>query len=76
MADGLTVANVEQALQTAALLEDYPTDPRGPSCLVLGFVNGRPVHAVCGLTKQGRLFLITIYLPAMPKWKDERTRNR
>lgn len=70
------MADVEQALQTAEPLEDYPTDPRGPSCLVLGSVNRRPVHVVCGLTKQGRLFLITIYVPTLPKWKDERTRNR
>ena len=57
-------------------LEDYPNDPRGHSCLVLGYVRGRPVHVVCGLTKQGKVILITVYVPAMPKWKDEHTRNR
>jgi hypothetical protein len=76
LAEGLTLAQVEDALQSAEVLEDYPNDPRGRSCLVLGHASGRPVHVVCGLTRQGKLIVITIYLPTMPKWKDERTRNR
>jgi len=74
--EGLTITEVEEALRSAELLEDYPNDPRGHSCLVLGYVRGRPVHVVCGLTKQGKVILITVYVPAMPKWKDEHTRNR
>jgi hypothetical protein len=74
--DALTVADVETALRAAELLEDYPDDPRGHSCLVLGYTGGDPVHVVCGLTRQQRLFLITVYRPRMPKWRDERTRNR
>ncbi|MBI4603870.1 MAG: DUF4258 domain-containing protein [Planctomycetes bacterium] len=74
--EGMTVRDIEEALAAAELLEDYPDDPRGHSCLVLGYSSGRPVHCVCGLTRQGRLFLITVYRPSMPKWKDERNRNR
>jgi hypothetical protein len=71
----LTVVDLEEALRAAELLEDYPEDPRGHSCLVLGYAKGRPLHAVCGLTKQGKLILITVCRPTMPKWKDERTRS-
>ncbi|MBI3952060.1 MAG: DUF4258 domain-containing protein [Acidobacteria bacterium] len=74
--EGLTVNHIEETLRSAELLEDYPDDPRGHSCLVLGYAGGQPVHLVCGLTKQGRLIIITVYRPTMPKWKDERTRNR
>jgi len=36
-----------QALANGEVLEDYPTDPRGPSALVLGrTTTGRPLHAV------------------------------
>lgn len=74
--DALTVVDVETVLQAVELLEDYPDDPRGHSCLVLGYTGGDPVHIVCGMTRQHKLFLITVYRPRMPKWKDERTRNR
>ena len=74
--DGLTIAELEDALKAAELLEDYPDDPRGHSCLVLGHAGGRPVHVVCGMTRQRKLFIVTVYRPKMPKWKDERTRNR
>lgn len=74
--DGLSVNDVEEALRSAELLEDYPDDPRGHSCLVLGHVGGQAVHVVCGLTRQQRLFLITVYRPTLPKWVDERTRRK
>jgi hypothetical protein len=73
--EGLTVGDLEEALRAAEPLEDYPGDPRGHSCLVLGYAKGRPLHVVCGLTKQDKLILITVYRPTMPKWKDERTRS-
>ena len=76
LADALTTTQMEEALGSAELLEDYPNDPRGHSCLVLGYASGQPVHVVCGLTKQHRLYLITVYRPTIPKWKDERSRNR
>jgi len=74
--DGLTITELEEALASAEVLEDYPDDPRGPSCLGLGFASGQPLHIVCGLTRQGTLILITVYRPLMPKWRDERTRSR
>jgi len=73
--EGLTVEGLEEVLKSAEVLEDYPDDPRGHSCLVLGYTGGHPLHVVCGMTKQKNLILITVYRPKMPKWKDERTRN-
>ena len=74
--EGLTLSQLEDILQRCELLEDYPDDPRGPSCLVLGYLGKRPIHCVCGLTRHNRLILITVYEPQMPKWRDDRTRNR
>lgn len=71
----LTVEEVEEVLRSCEILEQYPEDARGQSCLVLGFSGGRPVHVVCGRTRQEKLFLITVYIPTEPKWKDPRTRQ-
>ena len=76
LADGLTVDDLEQVLASSEVIEDYADDPRGSSCLVLGFEHGEPVHAVCGLTRQQRLIVITVYRPRPPKWMDARTRAR
>lgn len=73
--DHLTIAEIEEILRSCEVLERYPEDQRGESCLVLGFSGGRPVHIVCGRTRQDKLFLITVYIPSEPKWKDPRTRR-
>lgn len=36
IADGLTVAQLEFALLNCKIIEQYPDDPRGESCLVIG----------------------------------------
>ena len=77
IADGLTMTEIEDVLLNCEMLEEYPDDPRGESCLVVGFTNTNiPVHVVCGKNNSGNLFLITVYIPSMPKWLDEYTRNR
>jgi hypothetical protein len=77
LADGFMVSQLEVALSRCEVLESYPDDPRGESCLVLGFApDDRIVHIVCGRNRSGHLVLITVYLPTMPKWRDPRTRNR
>lgn len=76
-AEKILIADVEEALLTGEILEDYPDDPRGPSCLVLGYSSrGYPIHVICGRTPSGKLRLITVYTPSLPKWVDERTRRR
>ena len=46
--DGLLVAEIWDALlgDTAEVIEEYPADPRGSSCLVYCEVNGQPEHVV------------------------------
>lgn len=76
LADGLVIANLEAALIGCEIIERYPKDPRGESCLVLGFIDEKPIHFVCGKNPAGHLVLITVYIPSLPKWKDPYTRNR
>ena len=78
--DDLDVTEIEAALLGGEILEQYPDDPRGESCLVLGFAGPRPVHVVVGWASHGdrdraALRLITVYVPQPRKWSDPRTRG-
>jgi hypothetical protein len=76
-ADRMPILDVERALLSAEILEDYPNDPRGPSCLIVGYgATGYPIHLVCGRSPKGTLRLITVYVPSLPRWLDARTRAR
>ncbi|ADI02446.1 conserved hypothetical protein [Syntrophothermus lipocalidus DSM 12680] len=68
---------VVMAIAHGDIIEDYPQDARGHSCLVLGYIDpGKPVHAICGLDPSGTLIIITVYFPEPSKWIDERTRRK
>lgn len=41
IAEGLTISQLEFALSDCKIIEEYPDDPRGESCLVLGCRNGK-----------------------------------
>jgi hypothetical protein len=49
--------------------------PESESCLVLGFSNDIPIHAVCGWRRQ-KLSLITVYVLKPPKFIDPWTRGK
>ena len=70
IADGLTVSQLEFVLSKCKIIEQYSDDPRGESCLTVGFSpDGMPVHVVCGKNPSEHLILATVYIPTMPKWK-------
>ena len=74
--EDITSADLENAISNCEIMEDYPDDPRGPSCLILGYSKSRPIHIVCGFTTIEWLRIITVYIPKLPKWIDERTRAK
>jgi hypothetical protein len=77
ISDELTIFQLESALLDCEVIESYPNDPRGESCLVIGFTFEHiPLHIVCGKNSLGNLILITVYIPKMPKWRDPYTRNK
>lgn len=73
-AEALTFAQVEEALLNGQILEQYPDTGRGESCLVVGFAEDRPIHAVCGW-RGDKIVLITVYIPRPPKFIDPWTRG-
>jgi len=72
----IEIRELEQAISGGEIIEDYPTDPRGPSCLVLGCTEeGRPLHMVCGIMGT-ELIIITAYEPDAKEWEtDWKTRR-
>lgn len=58
-ADGLTFAQIEEALLNCAIIEQHPDTGRGESCLVLGFAGTLPIHAVYGW-KGDAVVIITV----------------
>jgi hypothetical protein len=77
-ADGLALEQIETGTLAGECIEDYPDDPRGPSCLVLGWLAGRrAVHAVWGFDAPShQAILITVYLPDPQRWSDDFGRRR
>lgn len=73
----ITVKEIEEAISKGEIIEDYPHDPRGASCLVLGFTHvGRPLHLVCGKVEE-EVIIITAYEPSPDEWEEDlRTRRR
>ena len=78
--ENLDVTEIEEAVAHGEILEEYPNDPRGESCLVLGYAGTKPIHAVLGWARrrgegEKTLRIITVYIPQPPKWEDPRTRG-
>ena len=74
----ITVAILEEALggDKPKIVEDYPQNRRGASCLILGW-NGlnNPIHACIGYAGD-RLEVITAYRPTLNKWYPDFSRRR
>jgi len=71
----ISPADVEVVVSRDELIEDYPDDPRGRSCLLLAWPGDRPVHVVCS-PKDEYLAIITAYVPDPAQWSpDFRGRN-
>ncbi len=58
-----------EALAEGEIIEDYPNDARGASCLVLGrTMTGRIVHIVCSMPPIVQF--ITAYEPNPARWEQ------
>ena len=74
---GIYTTDFEQAMGADApeVIEDYPEDPRGHSCLIRGITDGGDVlHAVC--KPDDPVFVVTCYHPDPSKWYPGFRRRR
>jgi homoserine kinase len=65
----VSTAEIRMVIEHGAVIEDYPEDSRGHSCLILGFADKRALHVVCA-PKDDYLAIITAYLPSDQEWED------
>ena len=72
----ITTTDIRSVIFHGDVIEDYPEDQRGHSCLLLGFdAADRAIHVVCS-PKTEYLAIITAYLPYEDDWSDDlRSRN-
>jgi len=73
----ISVAELEEAISNRSeVIEDYPEDKYGPSCLILGFTGGgRPLHMQCSYPTRPLVKIITVYEPDPENWSNLRTRR-
>ena len=65
----IVTAEVREVLANGQVLEDYPDDRYGPSCLIFGNTLGnRPLHIVCSYPQRPLLKIITVYEPDLTEW--------
>ena len=60
---------VRYVIEYGEIIENYPADPRGHSCLLIGFPDKNcPIHIVCA-PKDEYLAIITAYIPNDSEWE-------
>src|ERR1700722_17183472 len=59
---GITVTEVRQAIVSATVIEDYPGDKYGPTCLLLGTTSAnRPLHLQVTYPSRPLIKIVTLY---------------
>ena len=73
----ISVTELEEAIDgRSEIIEDYPEDKYGPSCLILGITEtGRPLHIQCSYPSRPLVKIVTLYQPDPDLWVDFRFRK-
>ena len=66
----ISTDEVRDAIFHGEVIEEYPQDQRGESCLLLHVKLPRALHVVCA-PKEGYLAVITAYLPSPEQWSED-----
>ncbi len=74
---GISVQEVRDALRLGEIIEDYPNDKYGPSCLIFGMTTEeRPLHIQCSYPSRPIIKIVTLYEPDENLWIDRRVRKQ
>ena len=72
----ISVQELREAIAVGEIIEDYPTDKYGPSCLVFGVTLARrPLHVQCSYPSRPLMKIITLYEPDLQRWIDYKVRR-
>ncbi len=73
----ISVQELREAIRNGVIIEDYPDDKYGPSCLIFGMTSqGRPIHMQCSYPSRPLVKIITLYQPDARKWVNFKVRRR
>ena len=69
---------VQAAIDTGEIIEEYEDDVPYSSCLISGQTPaGRPLHVVCApVPEESRLIIITAYQPDPMRWEQDWRRRK
>ena len=66
----ISPSEIRTVIENGEIIEDYPDDVRGHSCLIMGKgEDGRAVHVVCALQDE-YIAIITAYIPNLEDWEE------
>ena len=72
----ILVTEIREAIADGEVIEDYPNDKYGPSCLVFGNTQiQRPIHVQCTYPSRPLVKIITVYEPDPNEWVGFRVRR-
>jgi Domain of unknown function (DUF4258) len=72
----ILVREVREAIANGQIIEDYPDDKYGASCLISGLNQDlRPIHIHCSYPSRPLIKIITVYEPSPQRWNDDFTRR-
>lgn len=70
-------SKVRSVIEAGDIIASYPDDIPYPSYLVLGFVEGIPLHVVVGVDKRRQhCYVITVYVPDPARWSEDFKRRK
>jgi hypothetical protein len=77
VARNITPEEVAQTILAGEVIEDYPDDKYGPSCLVFGWTSKRrALHVQCTHPSRPRVKVITAYEPNPAEWGETLKRRK
>ena len=67
----VSVTEIREAIVKGEIIEEYPDDKYGPSCLISGkTAGGRAIHVQCSYPSRQLMKVITVYEPDPERWID------
>ena len=72
----ISVQELREAVAGGEVIEVYPDDKYGPSCLIFGMTSsGRPLHIQCSDPSRPIVKIVTVYEPDPALWIEWKVRR-
>jgi Domain of unknown function (DUF4258) len=72
----ILVIEVRESIANGQIVEDYPDDKYGASCLISRYTQDkRSIHIHCSYHSRPLIKIITLYEPSPQRWNDDFTQR-